>query len=540
MDSAAVQAVTTIGDSRLNELRLQFARRHQFRTLATSAVAGPAITVSGIAQFGGPRIGDGNSVGFDFTQKIWQVDRQLHLGRRARMRSRAASTRSASATSASRGRTFQYTFPTIDAYLAAEERHQSVRLHRPAADLRRSATELQLALLRLLRAGRLADHAAHQAAVRPALRPVRRAGGEAVRRRIRTRTISPSTRTTSVRAPACPGRSTTRPDGGARVDRQDVRAAAARFLRQRDPEQRRSAALQRQVGPGIARSARRPFPTSLASARAGFVLPRQSITAVDHRVRDPVGLAQQRAGRARAGQRLSVAVGYVNAIGRNLPVLIDSTSSRPARRWRDGRPIYSTAVSAATRVDPTFDHINVFQSIGESHYNAFTADDGAAGCARLAGAGHLHAGARHRQRAAHRHLRRRQRRRSRLRSVQSRSGQAASRRSTRPTRSSSPAVIAPQVARRRPRRDADQQQPGRRHLPGQQRAAVQHPLEPGSERRRRRTTIGRSASSATAGRLGSVFNLDLRYSRFVPIAPSRGPNCSSKRRTCSTARTSPA
>ena len=38
----------------------------------------------------------------------------------------------------------------------------------------------------------------------------------------------------------------------------------------------------------------------------------------------------------------------------------------------DGRPIYSTTVNAATRVDPNFDHINVFQSIAESSYNAFT------------------------------------------------------------------------------------------------------------------------------------------------------------------------
>ena len=51
MDSAAVQAVTTIGNSRLNELRLQYARRHQFRTIGTG-VDGPAVTVSGVAGFG--------------------------------------------------------------------------------------------------------------------------------------------------------------------------------------------------------------------------------------------------------------------------------------------------------------------------------------------------------------------------------------------------------------------------------------------------------------------------------------------------------
>src|SRR4029453_5244689 len=72
MDSASAQLVSTLGASMLNELRVQYARRHQFRTLSPSAVDGPAITVSGTAQFGGPRIGDGNSVGFDFEQGIWQ------------------------------------------------------------------------------------------------------------------------------------------------------------------------------------------------------------------------------------------------------------------------------------------------------------------------------------------------------------------------------------------------------------------------------------------------------------------------------------
>ena len=42
-----------LGARMLNELRVQYARRHQFRTPAPSAVDGPAITVTGIAQFGG-------------------------------------------------------------------------------------------------------------------------------------------------------------------------------------------------------------------------------------------------------------------------------------------------------------------------------------------------------------------------------------------------------------------------------------------------------------------------------------------------------
>ena len=68
-----------------------------------------------------------------------------------------------------------------------------------------------------------------------------------------------------------------------------------------------------------------------------------------------------------------MAVGYVNSIGRNLPVLMDVNLLPTGATLADGRPIYTAAVSAATRVDPTFNHVNVFQSIGESTYNAFTA-----------------------------------------------------------------------------------------------------------------------------------------------------------------------
>jgi hypothetical protein len=56
-----------------------------------------------------------------------------------------------------------------------------------------------------------------------------------------------------------------------------------------------------------------------------------------------------------------------------LPVLIDVNLIPTGSVLPDGRPIFSTAVSGATRRDPAFDHVNVFQSIGEAKYNAFTA-----------------------------------------------------------------------------------------------------------------------------------------------------------------------
>jgi hypothetical protein len=70
---------------------------------------------------------------------------------------------------------------------------------------------------------------------------------------------------------------------------------------------------------------------------------------------------------------MAVSVGYVNSVGRNLPVLVDVNMIPTGQTLPDGRPIFSTAVNSATRVDPTFDHVNMFKSIGESTYNAFTA-----------------------------------------------------------------------------------------------------------------------------------------------------------------------
>ena len=161
-------------------------------------------------------------------------------------------------------------------------------------------------------------------------------------------------------------------DRAARLGRADVRAAAARLLRQRDPEQRRPDQLY-----GVARTARRPERRRSRTASP----PRHPASCCRGRASPPcrpdfrtqsawlTNVQLERAVRS----DVAVAVGYVNSIGRDLPVQMDENLIPTGATLADGRPIYSTAVSAATRVDPTFNHINVFESIGESTYNAFTA-----------------------------------------------------------------------------------------------------------------------------------------------------------------------
>ena len=115
------------------------------------------------------------------------------------------------------------------------------------------------------------------------------------------------------------------------------------------------------------------FPASLANAPAGFVLPRQSITAVDPAFRtQSAWLTNVQLERAIA-PRLSVAVGYVNSIGRQ-SAGPDGREPDPDReraaRWPSDLLDHGERRDAR---DPTFDHVNVFQSIGEASYNAFTA-----------------------------------------------------------------------------------------------------------------------------------------------------------------------
>ena len=124
------------------------------------------------------------------------------------------------------------------------------------------------------------------------------------------------------------------------------------------------------VGPLLPNAAGAPaFPTNLASAPPGFVLPRQSINAVDPDFRtQSAWLSNVQVERA-INDEIAVTVGYVNSVGRNLPVLIDTNLVPTGQTLADGRPIFSSSA----RVDPTFNRVNMFKSIADSTYNAFTA-----------------------------------------------------------------------------------------------------------------------------------------------------------------------
>ena len=72
------------------------------------------------------------------------------------------------------------------------------------------------------------------------------------------------------------------------------------------------------------------------------------------------------------GRDLTASIGVMYAKGSQLPVVTDVNLVNPIGTLADGRPIYSTAVNAATRADPRFNHITEVQSLGDSTFKSMT------------------------------------------------------------------------------------------------------------------------------------------------------------------------
>lgn len=370
MDSASAQLVSTIGTDKLSELRVQYARRHQFRTLSDTAVDGPATTITGVANFGGPRTGDGTSVGFDFHQGIWQVIENL-TWIRGKHGFKAGVDAQFIADDRVRGERFSYTFPTSAAYLGARNGltpFSYTSLQQDFGDLTASYNSAFYGFF-IQDDWQLNSRMKLLYGIRYDLFDVPSARAFAPNRysqdfRIDKNNFAPRAGFSW----SLDARATTvlRASMGLMYEPPLIDFYDNAILSNGDPRAYTVSVSGTSAGAP-------PFPTSLANVPPGFVLPRQSITAVDPDFATQYAwLTNVQVERA-LGSDMSFAVGYVNSLGGNLPVLMDVNMIPTGQTLGDGRPVYSTTVNAATRVDPTFDHVNVFQSIGESSYNAFTA-----------------------------------------------------------------------------------------------------------------------------------------------------------------------
>ena len=120
MDSVAGQVVSTIGSSKLNEFRVQYAHRHQGSVANSDSGTGPSVSITGIASFGGPTGGTGpGNAGFDFKQNITQaIDNFTYI--RAAHSYKFGFDWQHIYDERTAAPQFSYTFPTTAAYQAAK------------------------------------------------------------------------------------------------------------------------------------------------------------------------------------------------------------------------------------------------------------------------------------------------------------------------------------------------------------------------------------------------------------------------------------
>ena len=117
-----------------------------------------------------------------------------------------------------------------------------------------------------------------------------------------------------------------------------------------------------------------PFPASLSNPPPGYTIPLSSRTIFAMDPNFVTGRTFQNNIQLQRGigRDYSAAIGFIYSRGYNLPTVLDNNLLATGTFLADGRNVFSTAVNASTRVDPTFNHIQVAQSIGDSTYKGFT------------------------------------------------------------------------------------------------------------------------------------------------------------------------
>ena len=368
MDSASVQLISSFGASRLNELRVQFARRHQFRTTSENAGACPAIVVSGIADFGCP-LDATQSAGFDFSQKIWQVSDNFTW---IRGKHSVKAGFDLQFVADDRVNTLRqiYTFPSVDAYLAAKAGTNPRAYTTFQQDLGDPSVSYNSGFYAALRPGRLPRQLELQASLRAPLRPVRHPGLAAVRANPLSQSFKKDKNNFAPRVGFSwsldsASRTVVRASTGIMYEPPLLNLYEDAILRNGDPRSFTATLNPTSAGAPA-------FPATLADLPPGFTLPTQSINAVAADFDSQWALMTNVQIERAIGQDFAVSLGYVNSTGRSMPALIDTNIIPTGLTLGDGRPIYSTAVNAQTRVNPAFNHIDTLSSTGEGSYNAFT------------------------------------------------------------------------------------------------------------------------------------------------------------------------
>jgi len=374
MDSSAAQLVSTIGSNLLNELRVQYAHRHQLSEANQDSGPGPFVRVTGIADLGGPfgTTGQGGA-GFDFKQNITQVINNTTLLRgshsyKAGIDAQFVHDERTSAPLLS------YTFPSIAAYNAARSGANPLGYSTFSQVFGELSFDMDTKIygafvqddwqvtpdIKLLYGVRYDLYQPPNGFDTAPFENNRSFGTD-------TNNFGPRAGVAWTVNPRTVFRAST----GIMYD-QPILIAYENALQFSGAPRTFTVSLNGTGGGGAASASAPAFPGNLSNTPPGFALPLQSIATIDPDFQIArtwqTNVQVERA----LGNDYSVTLGYVFSKINDLPVVTDINLINPVSTLPDGRPVYSTVVSAATRQDPRFNHIYSLQSAGEGHYNALS------------------------------------------------------------------------------------------------------------------------------------------------------------------------
>jgi Carboxypeptidase regulatory-like domain/TonB dependent receptor len=365
MDSTAGQLVSSFGSSRLNELRFQYAHRHQSSNANSDSGTGPAITIASPAiSFGGPWAGTGQgNAGFDFKQNITQfIDNFTYI--RSSHSYKFGLDWQHIYDERTNAPQFSYTFPTVAAYLAAKAGTAPrgyTTMSQITGDPTFNMTTNTFSMF-VQDDWQVAPRVKILYGVRYDL--YKYPDGLANAPLVSSQAFNIDKNNFGPRAGVAwslDEKTVLRASTGVMYDQPILGGYEQALQLSGSPK----APVYSFNGTTVGAPA---FPSGVSTGTLAV----QSPWAIDpafvvaHTWQNNVQLE-----RAFASD-MSASVGFMYARGSDLPVVTNINPINPIGTLADGRPIYSTTASAATRLDPRFNQIQQVGSIGESTFKSMT------------------------------------------------------------------------------------------------------------------------------------------------------------------------
>jgi hypothetical protein len=363
--STGAQLISTLGNSMLNELRVQYATRAQGRTPNALAGTGPSVRISGVANLGGP-VSSVSDAGFAFSQDVFQINNNVSY-----LRGNHAYKFGVDLQWVSDARTAApaqlYTFPNTAAYIAARDGvnrlgYTSFTQYFGLPDLDYSTAQYGFFVQddwRITPDFKVLYGVRYDLYAPPDADPNALVASS---REFKTSTGNVAPRFGAVWTLGESKRSVLRFNTGVMYD-QAINAVYEQALQNDGTNARASATFTpTQAGapafPAVLSTGSGAVPNTAWTVDPDFKIASTWQTNVQFE--------------RQFGDHYAASIGTSYVKGYDLPVVTNVNPINPIGTLSDGLPVFSPTVSAATRLDPRFNVINSSQSIGESTYRNLT------------------------------------------------------------------------------------------------------------------------------------------------------------------------